>query len=194
MYIFVYWTCKLDASFTWGNNWGKGNLCTNKMSHIEGNKYYSLSSISIYGEKREWSYCSFIISNINSGKVSFELCFSFKVLCRLFILKLLPYKPLWNKDQWTTELAIKGSLILNITHVWTRGFFSLIGLVLINNNDTVEPWHNKVLGVTHNFLYPSNSKIYGKEPWYDSPLPPQHIEVPLLHRSFLAYGQLFLYI
>ena len=125
-------------------------------------------------------YCSFI-SNINSGKVSFELCFSFKVLCWLFILKLLPYKPLWNKDQWTTELAIKGSLILNITHVWTRGFFSLIGLVLISKNDTVEPWHNKVLGVTYNFLYPSNSKIYGKEPWYDSPLPPQHIEVPLLY-------------
>ena len=36
--------------------------------------------------------------------------------------------------------------------------------------NTVEPWdneppYNKVLGSTNNFLYPSNSKIYGKGPW-----------------------------
>ena len=137
-------------------------------------------------------YCSLIS---NSGKVTFELCFGIKFLCWLFILKLPPYKPLCNKDQWTTELVIKGSFILNITHVWTWEFFSL-GLVLINNNDTVQPWYNEVLGVTHNFLYPSKSKIiyYGKEPWYDIPLALHYIEVPLLHCSFLAHGQFFLYI
>ena len=34
---------------------------------------------------------------------------------------------------------------------------------------TVEPWYNEplfheLLGITNNFLYPSNSQIYGKEP------------------------------
>ena len=28
----------------------------------------------------------------------------------------------------------------------------------------IKPLYNKILGITNNFLYPSNSKIYGKEP------------------------------
>ena len=30
-----------------------------------------------------------------------------------------------------------------------------------------EPPYNEVLGITNNFLYTSNSKIYGKEPEYN---------------------------
>ena len=29
-----------------------------------------------------------------------------------------------------------------------------------------EPLYNEVLGITKDFLYPSDNKIYGKEPWY----------------------------
>ena len=53
-----------------------------------------------------------------------------------------------------------------------------------------EPLYNKVLGVRNDFLYPSNSKLYGKEPRYNensllrtyfaSPLALSYIEV-LLH-------------
>ena len=118
--------------------------------------------------KRKWKIA------LPWGKVNDCIVYSFllsSVLalrsCWLFILKLLPYKLLCNKDQWATELVIKGSLILNITHVWTREFLS-IGLDLIDNKDTVEPWYNEVLlGVTYNFIYPNNSTIYGKESWYD---------------------------
>ena len=30
----------------------------------------------------------------------------------------------------------------------------------------VEPLYNEVLSITNDFLYPSNSKMYGKEPRY----------------------------
>ena len=30
-----------------------------------------------------------------------------------------------------------------------------------------EPLHNEVLGITNDFLYPSNNKIYEKEPRYN---------------------------
>ena len=32
---------------------------------------------------------------------------------------------------------------------------------------SVEPLYNEVLGITNNFLYPSYSKIYEKEPRYN---------------------------
>ena len=33
--------------------------------------------------------------------------------------------------------------------------------------DKVEPLYNDVLDITEDFLYPSNSKIYEKELWYN---------------------------
>ena len=53
-----------------------------------------------------------------------------------------------------------------------------------------KPLYNKILGITNNFLYPSNSKIYGKEPClqqnlitenrnFTSPLALGYIKVPL---------------
>ena len=33
-----------------------------------------------------------------------------------------------------------------------------------------KPLYNKVLGITNDFLYPSNSTIYGKVPRYNEPL------------------------
>ena len=47
-----------------------------------------------------------------------------------------------------------------------------------------EALHNEVLGITNDFLYPSNSKIYGKELGYNetsvyNPLALHYIEVPL---------------
>ena len=43
-------------------------------------------------------------------------------------------------------------------------------LYICENVNTVEPWYNEplyseVLGVTNDFLYPSNGKIYEKEIW-----------------------------
>ena len=34
-----------------------------------------------------------------------------------------------------------------------------------------EPLYNEVLGMTNNFIYPSNSKIYGKERRYNEAWP-----------------------
>ena len=35
------------------------------------------------------------------------------------------------------------------------------------NKHTVEPLYNEVLGITNDFLYLSNSKVYEKEPRYN---------------------------
>ena len=43
---------------------------------------------------------------------------------------------------------------------------------------TVEPLYNKVLGITNDFIYPSNSKIYGKEPRYNKIF---HMSLLLVH-------------
>ena len=69
----------------------------------------------------------------------------------------------------------------------------------------MEPWYNKllykeVLCITNDFLYPSNSKIYGEEPWYNetllqltnfaSPLALCYIKVPLytlMYTKIIAY-------
>ena len=44
---------------------------------------------------------------------------------------------------------------------------------------TVEPLYNEVLGITNDFLYPSKTKIYGKEPRYD-------INKTSLNRTYFA--------
>ena len=74
-----------------------------------------------------------------------------------------------------------------------RTIFQLEGKA-VGKIDTVEPRFNKplyneVLSTTNDFLYPSNSKIYGKEPPCNetslqrthvaSPLALRYIEVPL---------------
>ena len=61
-----------------------------------------------------------------------------------------------------------------------------------------EPLYNDVLDITNDFLYPSNSKIYEKEPRYNetslertnfgSPLALRYIEVPLYDVCFLNRG------
>ena len=53
---------------------------------------------------------------------------------------------------------------------WERGAWCTCNWLMHKLANTVEPWdneppYNKVLGSTNNFLYPSNSKIYGKGPW-----------------------------
>ena len=42
----------------------------------------------------------------------------------------------------------------------------LNALVVVEAARYNEPLHNEVLGITNDFRYPSNSKIYKKEPRY----------------------------
>ena len=59
-----------------------------------------------------------------------------------------------------------------------------------------KPLYNEVLSITNDFLYPSDSKIYGKGPQYNkallkqtnfaSPLALSYIEGPLLIRLILS--------
>ena len=58
-----------------------------------------------------------------------------------------------------------------------------------SDNETL---YNEVLGITNNFLYPSNNKMYGKEPRdlfiankSCSPLALRYIEVPLYNKTLL---------
>ena len=43
----------------------------------------------------------------------------------------------------------------------------------------MEPLYNEALGITNDFLYPSKTKIYGKEPSYD-------INKTSLNRTYFA--------
>lgn len=65
-------------------------------------------------------------------------------------------KPIWNEVSRTKDSILNVSWERNMKH------YSLYG------NWTVEPRHNdpliKGLDVTDDFLYPSNTKMYGKEP------------------------------
>ena len=64
-----------------------------------------------------------------------------------------------------------------------------------------EPLYNKAFDITIDFSYPSNSKVYGKEPRYNetslqrthfaSPLALCYIEVPLHCKLTVLYGRTF---
>ena len=57
--------------------------------------------------------------------------------------------------------------------MWLHCYVALrAALGLLKNKTTVEPrysepLYNEVFGITNDFLYPSNSKIYEKEPRYN---------------------------
>ena len=81
---------------------------------------------------------------------------------------------LWDCEMasQTVSLTVKpweleGLLMFN-SKLWTPEIFLEWFFMLQWDLDILnEPLYNEVLAIANNFLYPSNNKIYEKEPWYN---------------------------
>ena len=67
----------------------------------------------------------------------------------------------------TGDRCVSLMFLMFKSKLWTPEIFLEWFFVLQWDLDILnEPLYNKVLAIANNFLYPSNNKIYEKEPWY----------------------------
>ena len=89
---------------------------------------------------------------------------------KLFLLYYLSLSKLKNHNSIIChDLTVLKRISFLLVGCCKNLLMAVIGLkfsptILSSVRSTVEPRYNDVLGITNDFLYPSNSKIYEKEP------------------------------
>ena len=128
----------------------------------------NLFDIKVQKRKKKACFSNFCANRMDLLKTSRKMLKREKKIADDIQKRWRKVSEMQHQGKWFRgQQKIKGMSFL-VWYVATLNLFKE-WIILLGWN-TVEPQYNKplynnFLDITHNFLYPSNSKIYGEEPW-----------------------------